>query len=463
MPIWRPKPGGRGPRYLQIVEAMAGDIADGRLPPGARLPPYRELAYALGLSAQTVGRAYAEGVRRGLLRGEVGRGTFVRTPGGQLADGAPGDLLRDAVGPIDLSRNLPLPGAAEGHLRRVLATIAAEPRVHGLLDYQTGADLAGHTAAALAWLRLCGVAAAAANVVLANGAQHGVFCTLMALLRPGDLLLTEALSYAPVRVSAERLGLSLLPVAMDAGGLCPEAFDAACRTGAAKALYLTPTLQTPTTVTLSAERRSAIAVIARRHGVTLIEDDVFGLLKPDRPPPIAALAPERTIYVTSVSKCVAPGLRVGYLSAPEPMAPALRQAVNLSVWMTPPMTAEVCARLVNDGTAEALIREQRAAGRRRQALARAVLAGHDVTADPHGLHLWLALPGRWRSDAFRAEAARQGVLVTEARAFAAPGAGAPEAVRLCLSHEASEARLEQGLTVIAGLLRTPPVAAGVFL
>jgi DNA-binding transcriptional MocR family regulator len=464
MAIWRPGlEGRRGPKYLQVVEAMAEDIASGRLPVGRRLPPYRELAYALGLSPHTVSRAYAEGVKRALLRGEVGRGTFVRVPNTRLDEGSAGDLVREPSGPINLARNLPVPGLAEPHLRRLLGELGQEKDLKALLDYQTDADLEHHSEAALVWLKRSGLEASSEEVVHSNGAQHGIFCALMALLRPGDLLLTEALTYAPVRIIAERLGIQTQPVAMDEGGLCPESFEKSCRTGAPKALYLTPTLQSPTTITLSEDRRRAIAEIARRHDVYLIEDDVFGPLKPDRPQPIATLASERTVYVTSLSKCVAPGLRVGYLRAPVNIAPALRQAVNLSVWMTPPITAEVAARLIRDGTADMLTQAQRAAAERRQALARALLGGGDLLADPHGMHLWLTLPERWKSDAFRAEAARRGVLVMEAGDFALRRAEAPNAIRLCVSHEVSEARLEKGLREIVALLAMPTTTSGLYI
>ncbi|SDH64006.1 PLP-dependent aminotransferase family protein [Roseospirillum parvum] len=458
MAIWHPSlDGRRGPRYRQLLDALAEDIAAGRLAPGDRLPAYRDLAFDLGLAASTVSRAYAEGVKRALLRGEVGRGTFVRTPEPPARRGSVGDLRRPTDGPIDLARNLPCPGLAEPHLRRVLGELAGAADLRPLLDRQTDSDLGRHAEAARLWLAGAGVAAYSDELVRTNGAQHGILCTLAALLAPGDLLLTEALTYAPVRALAERLGLHVQPLALDHGGLCPDAFAEACRQGAPKALYLTPTLQSPTTVTLSPERRAAVVEVARRHGVWLIEDDVFGLLKPDRPPPLAALAPERTVYLSSLSKCVAPGLRVGWLRAPAELAPALRQAVGLSVWMTAPLGAEIAARLIEDGTAERLTETQRATARRRQALAAKALAGHAVMADPHGLHLWLELPGAWKADALRAEAARRGVLISQARAFAAPGAPAPNAVRLCLSHEADEARLSTGLERLKTLLAAPPV------
>lgn len=192
------------------------------------------------------------------------------------------------------------------------------------------------------------------------------------------------------------------------------------------------------------------------HGLLVIEDDVFGPLKPDRPPPIASSAPEQTVYVTSLSKSVAPGLRVGFLHAPPRLVPALRHAINLSVWMTPPLNAEIAARLIDDGSTERLASEQRAAAAYRQRLARAMLGVHDIATDPSGLHLWLKLPGTWRSDTFKARCQRAGVLVSEGRSFAARAADAPEAIRICLSHEPCRARLQRGLQAVANILQLAP-------
>ena len=326
MAIWLPElDGRRGPKYLQIVEAMAEDIASEHLAVGTRLPPHRELAYQLGISANTTSRAYAEAVKRALLRGEVGRGTFVRSPDSALQADEQSNLRRKRTGPVDLSRNLPLPGFAEPHIRRVLGEIARGDGLPALLDYQTDEDLVHHCEAGMIWLGDCGVEAHPDQIVSTMGGQHGLLCTLMALLRPGDLLLTETLTYTPISVMAERLGIHTATVTMDAKGVVPEAFAELCSRAKPKAFYLTPTLQAPTTVTLSDARRQSIAEIAERYGVILIEDDVFGPLRVDCPAPLASLAPEHTVYVTSLSKSVAPGLRVGFLLAPAPMVPALRQ------------------------------------------------------------------------------------------------------------------------------------------
>lgn len=459
MAMWIPNlDGRRGPKYLQIIEALAEDVASGALAAGVRVPPHRELAFALGVSPQTASRAYAEGVRRALLRGEVGRGTFVRTdePTGALSGS--GTLERPSDGPIDLSRNLPAPGQAPRHIEQVLQSIGRSGNLPDMLDNNVGGERSAHIEAALSWLSRCGVPASQDNLVVTNGAQHGIYCTLSALTRPGDTLLVEALSYSPVHKMAERLGLKLVPVKLDHDGLCAEALAHACENTVAKALYFTPTLQSPTTVTMSAGRRKDIADIARKAGIMLIEDDVFGLLKADAPAPFTAQMPDGCVFVTSVSKCLAPGLRIGFVRAPADLAPAIRHAVMLTNWMVPPLMMEIAAKLILDGFAEKLIAQQRKSAARRQDMARAALDGQPVIADRHGLHLWLPLPSHWPSDVFRTEAEARGVKLMEASAFALSPRTAPNAVRLCLSHEADEARLRQGLQIVRETLdsRPPP-------
>ncbi|MDN2567615.1 PLP-dependent aminotransferase family protein [Aquibium sp. A9E412] len=464
MAIWHPRLAGRhGPKYLQIVEALADDVASGALPAGTRLPPHRALAHALGVSPHTASRAYAEAVARALIRGEVGRGSFVRGPGRRAAGGSAGDLRRPDDGPVDLARNLPCVGLAETALADTLRALGAGAGLAALTDSQSAADIRHHAEAAVAWLGRAGVSAGGDAVVATTGAQHGILCALMAATQPGDLLLTEALCYAPVRAMAARLALRLKPVEIDDEGLCPDALEAVCRGHRAAALYVAPTLHTPTTATMGPARRARIAAIAARYGVTLIEDDVFGPLKPDRPAPLATLAPERCFYVTSTSKCLAPGLRVGFVRAPAGQAGALRHAVGLTSWMTPPLMVEIVARWIADGTAERLTEAQRRHAARRQALAGRLLEGAERRADPHGLHLWLGLPQGWSAEGFAAEADRRGVRLVAGTAFAVDAAARPAAVRLCLSHEADEARVRRGLETVRAMLREGPDAAALVL
>ncbi len=457
MAMWRPALDEHsGPKYLQIVDALANDIVSGVLKPGMRLPPHRDLAYDLGVSPNTTSRAYAEGVARALIQGEVGRGTYVRWPGQWPSEEDRLPLTRRHSGPIDFSRNLPSPGLAERYLADTLSALGASTDLRALMDDQSEAGPARHSEAAIAWLARTGVEADADEVAITIGAQHGILAALMAVTRPGDLLLTEELTYAPVKAMAERLGLKIKAVALDDGGLCPDTFDQICGTHAVKALYFTPTLHTPTTITMADDRRERITAIAQRRGVFLIEDDVFGTLKPDGPPPVATFASECTLYVTSTSKCLAPGLRVGFVRAPAAQAAAIRSAVNLSCWMAPPLMVEIAARWMEDGTADRLTAAQRSQATKRQNMARTILSDCDIRADRHGLHLWLVLPAAWPADIFRIEAQNRGVKLVEAAAFAVTPGDAPNAVRLCLSHEPDERRLQSGLQTVKTVLQGTP-------
>jgi DNA-binding transcriptional MocR family regulator len=457
MTLWCPDLSGRtGPLFRRIADAIGADVASGRLAKGTRLPPQRDLAFALGVSLNTVSRAYTDATERGFVAGEVGRGTYVRTPAVPPPQEDTAALSRPDDGPIDFSRNLPTPGPADAVLAEALADLSASGALFHVLDDQPPGGPAHHRDAGAHWLNRLGLDDARPdNIVLTVGAQQGILAAMLATLSPGDVLLTEALTFAPVKTMARHLGLRIHPVPSEGGTLDPDELAATCARVAAKAVYVLPTLHTPTTATMDAERRAAIATVARTHDLTIIEDDVFGALPPDRPPPLAAFAPERTLFVTSVSKSLAPGLRVGYVHGPSDRIPAVRTAVTLSCWMPPPLMAEIVARWILDGTADRLNAAQRSEAFARQALARDLIPNAHLRADPHGFHAWIVLAPPWTADAFRLTADARGVAVVAGGVFSVEPSPAPRAIRLCLSHERTRERVQAGLGVIADLLRTP--------
>lgn len=443
-----------GPRYLAVADAIAENIKNGQLRPGDRLPAQRDLAGDLGVSLNTITRAYAEATRWGFLEGEVGRGTFVRSAAPPESDSFRAAMIRDRTGPIDFSLNLPITGSAGMELATTLGELSRSPNLSALVDDQTEAERQRHLSAGGTWIEQLGLDASGRSVILCNGAQHGIFITLLALTKPGDVLLAEELTYAPVLSIARQLGLRVWPIALDDDGLVPDALDAACRTTAARVLYCMPTLHTPTAVTMSERRRRDIAHIAIAHEMTVIEDDVFGFLPLDRPAPLACFAPARTIYATGTSKSMAPGLRVGYLSAPEPLAAPLNYAAALTARMPPPLMAEIAARWIEDGTAGRLNDEKRTEAAARRQMALAILGDRTISGDSAGYHLWLTLPDHWQAGDFWAAAKQQGVEVQAASAFAVDRVHAPDAIRLCLSHEPTRDRVAQGLRIIANLLES---------
>ncbi|HEX9462578.1 MAG TPA: PLP-dependent aminotransferase family protein [Alphaproteobacteria bacterium] len=442
-----------GPRYLAIADQLAHDLENGRLKPGDRLPTHRELAWKLGITVGTVTRAYGEAERRGLIAGEVGRGTFIRDRGVDVP--LPAMPLADDEF-IDLARNFPTPDRPSPAFIRTIADVAASPELGHLLSYATNLGLPTHRTAAVEWLARSGITAPPGEIVITNGAQHGMILAMAAVAHPGDVVLTEQLTFYGMKSVAALLSLRLHGVAIDEDGLIPEALDAACRQLSPKALYCIPTLQNPTAATMPAERRQAVAEICKRHGVMLVEDDIYGFLSPNGPKPVASIHPETSIYVTSLSKSLAPGLRVGYMRAPTALLDRLASTFRATTWMAAPLMAEVASRLVRSGEAARLAELQRAEAIARQDVAMRMLSGFEVATHPASFHLWLTLPEPWRREEFTAQIRRRGVGVASAEAFAVGRAPVPHAVRIGLSAARDRATLERALATITAVLREPP-------
>jgi DNA-binding transcriptional MocR family regulator len=453
MTIWVPDLStSTGPRYKAIAEALATDLRNGKLKAGDRLPTHRDLAYRLGVTVGTITRAYAEAQRRGLLEGHVGRGSFLAEPVNMPAGF--GLVDHEQTGLIELSLAFPPPQANDTLLQRAFSDLARQPGVARLLDYQPHGGMAHHRAAGAAWMATYGLSVPADRIIVTAGAQHGLAICLGALLRPGDVLLTEPLTYPGIRAVAELFKLRIRSVAQDDEGILPEALESACREDSPRALYCMPTLQNPTGAIMSAERRRAIAAVLRKYRLPVIEDDIYRFLT-DAPPPLSGLVPELGHYLLATSKCIAPGLRVGFLAVPDGQSAPFIAALRGTTWMAPPITAEIATRWINDGTAQALSEGQRKAAIERQKIARRLLADFDYRAHPSSFFGMLHLPATWRASDLVNAAARRGLRLRAAEAFSTDQQ-APSAIRLCICGIADVSRLVEGIGRLIGLLREGP-------
>ncbi len=445
-----------GPRYLAIVEALQRDIDLGRLPPGSRLLPHRELATRIGLSIGTVSKAYAQAEQLGLIVGKVGSGTFVRLNPG-TRNGANGE------GPaqISLGLNIPPPGHPVEALLGVLAQMQSPELIAPLFEYLPHEGLATHREAAARWMATGSYHPSPDHVLVCHGAQHATSLVARMLLETGAPVLAEGLTYSGMKALAKYQNLRLVGVAIDEEGLIPEALDEACVRSGARLLYVMPTLHSPTAATMSARRRAAIAEILERRDLIAIEDNVYGFLYPDAPPPLAELVPDRVFYVTSLSKCVAPGLRIGFVVTPPAYRDRMILGMRATAWMATPMMAEIGRRLLNGGALERLAQERRAEARARTDIALSVLARHldpPRSAGPAGFHIWLPLPADWPAARFFLAARQHGVTVTPPDAVAVDEKS-PNGVRLCLGSPASRAELGTALAVLRDLIETAPPPA----
>jgi DNA-binding transcriptional MocR family regulator len=449
--MWLPTlDGRRRPVYRAIADAIDEDVQNGTLRAGARLPPHRDLADHLGVTVTTVTRAYAEAARRGLTSGHVGRGTFIR--GAESEEGA-----ADA-GPLDLSINVLMPDkevvSLEAHLfqRRVLPWTQ-------LLGYAPRRGHLRHRQAMAAWVGRQGLPADPDRLALTAGAQHGLAATFGALARAGDTILVEELTYSGARLLAQQYQLRPRGVPMDGEGLRPDALDAACRKTRARILYCMPRLQNPSSAVMSEKRRRQIAAVADRHRLIVVEDDVYGFLSPERSP-LATLIPERAVFVTSLSKSLFPGMRLGCVVA----APALLDRIVAAIWattiMASPIGADLLCGWIEDGTAARIAEWKRHEVAARQAMLDRLLAGARYQTHPASPHAWLFLPPRWSPEAFVAQARLRGVILNSSSEFAV-GEHQPRAIRLCLGTPRTRAGLEQALTRVVDTLSDRAPAARV--
>jgi DNA-binding transcriptional MocR family regulator len=435
-----------GPRYLAFVSALEADIASGRIKPGMRLLPQREMAQRLELSVGTISKAYAEAEQRGLISGEVGRGTFVQRRRPEARS------LGSAGGSINLALNVPPYTGEDDVVAAMLAEIVADGEMSNLLGYLPHQGLLRHREAMVVWLASLGVTADADHLFITHGGQHALSIALGMVARPGDTVLTESYTYSGMLALSAQSGYRLHGVATDASGLIPEALDRAFTETKARALYCMPTLQTPTGSVMPQDRRRAIADIVRKHDAYLLEDDAYGYLLAPPLPPVAQLIPERSFYIVSFAKCLAPGLRIAAMVAPEAFRDRSINALRATGWMAVPIMAEVVARLIGNGGLARQAKLKREKAVLRDAIARRVLKEWlpAATGVP-GFHLWLPLPAGRTLAALIAQAAQAGITL------APPGAlrrmeNESLGVRLCLGAPATEVHLERALIEIQRIL-----------
>jgi DNA-binding transcriptional MocR family regulator len=442
------------PLYKSIAARLEDDILEGRLTPGARRPTHRELANHLGITVGTVTRAYADAAERGLVEATVGRGTFVRRRGKRR----PPLFENTPPGIVNLAMNRPSLGPHAGALADTLVEIAADGHLEALIDYVAPAGLPEHREAGAEFLRMLGHAATPERVLVTCGAQSALGVLMSALTEPGDRVLLEELTYGGILAAANQSHVAVHPVAMDEHGMRPDALDSACREHQPRLVACVPNHHNPTALVMPEERRRAIAAVARAHDVIVLEDDVYGFLVEDRPPPLAAFHPEGTCTITCTSKALIPGLRIGYVTAPAPFVERIASAIRSTVWMAPPLMAEVAARWIRDGTAGALMDYQKAETRARQAIAEEVLSSFRPFRHETAFHLWLPLPARWSAGAFAGALRERGVTVAASEAFVVGDSPVPRAVRLSVTAPATRDELRHALGVVAALLEAGPEA-----
>jgi DNA-binding transcriptional MocR family regulator len=445
--VWLPRlAGNKGPRFLQIADALQAAVAGGSLKPGDRLPPQRRLAAQLDVDLTTITRAYDEARRRNLLEGRGARGTYVAAPKVELTS------------ILDLSMNTPPPPDGvdfDDMLKQGLSQVLMRADNDLLMTYHLGGGSDADRQAGARWLEPMFGHPDSRQVVVCPGAQAAIAALILALTAPGDVILAEPTTYPGLRAAAAQFGRQIVAVEADAQGMVPEKLEEACRQHKPRLVYLNPTLQNPTTITIPERRRKELARIAKRCNVRIVEDDPYWLLADAPPPPIATFAPEQVVYISTLSKCLTPGLRVAFVLVRDPHErERFLVALRSFALMVAPLTAALATQWILDGSADRLMEGVRNEARLRHRMARDILAGrYSGTGD--GLHVWLELPAYWNTAQLARAADSEGIAVTPAEAFAT-GSESVNAIRICLGSTKDRGRLRAGLQRLSYLLARRP-------
>ncbi len=433
--------------YLRLADAVAAEIANGALKPGDRLPPQRSFAYERKIAASTASRVYTELLRRGLVVGEVGRGTFIS-----------GEARRGITAPaeprgarIDLEFNYPVLPTQAVLIAKSLAGLDRPENLEVALRQATSTGTQAARNISAKFLTRQNWSPDPEQIVFTANGRQCIAAALAALVSPGGRCGVEALTYPFIKGIAARLGVTLVPLAMDDDGVRPDAVQKAHREANLSALYIQPTIQNPLGMTMPPARRADIVRTVEKLHLPVIEDSVYGFLADEAP--LSALAPESCILLDSLSKKVAPGLALGFIIAPLRLRQSIMASVRSGGWTAAGYAFAAGQRLMGDGTAAELVRLKRADAQRRQQIASERLTGFEIQANPQSYHLWLTLPQHWRSQTFVAAAARRDIALTPSTTFAVSPGHAPNAVRLALAQPPIE-QLDAGLRTLAGMLKT---------
>jgi DNA-binding transcriptional MocR family regulator len=452
---------GTGPIYMRLADRIEHDINEGVLPPGAKLPPQRNLAFDVGVTIGTVTRAYNLVRERGLVSGEVGRGTFVLD-----RESAVGSPSRPPVAPASMDGTRIDPnGTARLRMDTTSAPdLGQSVAVKALLDdiaRDNPAQIIDYTRdwpaswrdAGRRWLATGDFAPNTETIVPTAGCHAAIMAVIAVATAPGDKVAFEQLTYSSISRSANLIGRRTVTFGNDELGPDPDDFERMCAQQHPKLVFLMPGLQNPTLSVMPDERLHAIVDVARRYNVWIIEDAIYSALLHTRTRTLAELAPERVFHVGGLSKAVAAGVRGGWVVCPPHFAPRVQTAHKMVTGGLPFVLAELAARLVNGGEADRYRGMVRAEIEAREELARRIFAGLDFKSHPNAPYLWMKLPEPWLSGTFKQVAANEGVLVDDEDEYK-PGRGEKvfHRIRVSFSMPTSRADVVRGFSTIRRLL-----------
>lgn len=433
--------------YLSLADKLEQDIISGTLLPGTKLPPQRELADFLDINVSTVSKAFKVCELKGLLSATIGSGTFVSFDALSnvylLTEGSSPDLIEMGATVPEVSSNK--------MLMLQLKNMVNEPNSCRWFNYNRPRDTLWQKDAAVILMKKCGCNSDRESILFSNGGQNAITAILGGLFKYGDKIGVDPHTYPGLKTSAAMLGIQLVPIKQVHSEMDQDSLICACRNENLKGIYIIPDHQNPTTHTMSLDCRKVLGQIAKEHNILIIEDGTYHLMS-EPISSVASFAPERTVYIASLSKTVAPGLRLAYVSVPKSYKVPLSNALyNINVSVSPLMS-ELSARLIVSGEIDGIIEKHKKNTTKRNKIVNEYISEYDCRGDETCIFRWLYLPKNVTGAKFEALALKWGIQVYAAERFAVGNTIPEKAVRLAICAPETLEELKQGLKVLQQLL-----------
>ncbi|EKQ53090.1 MULTISPECIES: PLP-dependent aminotransferase family protein [unclassified Clostridium] len=447
---WKPNlTNKKGPLYKVLSDLLEEDIKNGVLKPGDKLPPQRELADFLDVNLSTISRTFKLCEQKGLISGEVGRGTYISSDVNVNST-----LLNpsNTKNLIEMGATYP-PYEQNKYVVKFIENMLHQANADKFLEYSSPCGTLAQRLSGMKWLKKLDLYVNEENILLSSGGQNSLCAILSSLFQSGDRIGTDPLIYSGVKTLAKMLGIQLIPIMQEMNEMSPIALKNYCKNNELKGIYLIPDHQNPTTHSMSLNTRKEIAEVAKEYNLIIIEDGINSMLSEAPIIPIAALAPEHTIYISSTSKVLCAGLRVSFMYTPHIYQKTLELALYNINMMVSPLNAEIVHQLINSPTGDKIIRERKNMIIERSNLTDIILDGFDILGDKYCNFRWLLLPEGWNGKIFETCAQNAGVQVYCAERFAIGNASVPAAVRISITAPKDLTELEKGLNIIKSILQ----------
>jgi len=436
------------PLYILIAESIERDIKCGKLKSSFKLPAQRIIAGYLGINHSTVTRAYKLCEEKGLIKGVIGKGTFVCSTAG-----IPTDLLithRDK-NVIEMGTGHPL-YEVNGLIKSIVSELYSSMDYDLILKYTPPEGHIKHRYIASTYLQQHKIESTVDNILITSGSQNALAVILISLFRKGDRIIVDELSYTGLNNLAKLIGIILIPVKGDKSGIDIPELKTTCKRENIKGIYLMPDCHNPTSVVMDTRKREAVSKIIDRYNLILIEDGTFSFCLEKKIKPISSIIPNNGIYIYGTSKALNPTFRISYIVSPEKYLKQLKHSIQALTWMASPFTSEIVSLLQSSSKYDEIVKAKLKILKERNLITDKILKEFDLWPSKTSMFRYLSLPKEFDDAVIENLCLKSGIQVFSSKRFSTGMKNDQNAIRISISGPQNKQELIRGLKILKNIL-----------